>query len=137
MLVPELVYLARDGNSTRGACDCFLCELRLLQQSDPALLQPVSDDVELLAAINPRRECAAEMRLHFNPGAKASPRRTPCFLIATKILGEVDRFLINLHQSFARSALRVNDVMGFELDVKELQFIECVGVIERDRRAVN
>jgi len=40
-------------------------------------------------------------------------------LIATKVFGKIGRALFDISQSFARSALCINRVVAFELDMKE------------------
>ena len=81
-----------------------------LPQKRLTFLQLVSNDVELLAAVKPRRDRAAETRLYFNPSAEAKQWRTRSIVgdrrsIFPKIFSEIDRILINDPAEFRRERL--------------------------------
>ncbi len=114
-----------------------------MSQERLTLLQLVSNDVELQAAIKPGRDRAAEPRPNFDPFAIADDWCTRSILrgrspVSSEILSEIDRTVIDVQQSFAWSAFCVDYIMRFQLDMKELQFIQCArGVMDGNRRVVN
>ena len=55
---------------------------------------------------------------------------------AHRVLGEIAGILVDIQQRLARSPFGIDHVMGFELEVEELEFVEFIGSIERDRCAV-
>ena len=60
--------------------------------------------------------------------------RRPVF---SKIFSEIDHTLIDVQQSIAWSALCVDHIVGFELDMEKLQLVQRAGVIDSYRRVVN
>jgi hypothetical protein len=80
----------------------------------------VPNNVNLLAAINPRSDGAAETRLYLaSPVAVPKQRRTRvlsgCNSTFTEIFAEIDRALMDLQQRFARRSFSINHVVAFEL----------------------
>src|SRR5215469_5292428 len=118
-------------------------EFRLPQKCDPTRVQLVPNNVHRLAAVDPQSDCAAETRLYlafpvFIPQQRCTRRLFGCRgSISTKILGEIDRVLIDFQQRFARRALSIDYVVASELDVEVLQSIESPRVMTGDRRAVD
>src|SRR5580704_12584704 len=118
-------------------------EFRLPQKGDSARVQLVPNNVNLLAAVDPRRDRAAETRLYFaSPVAVLKQRCARSFFgchrsVLTKIFDEIGRALIDLQQRFARRSFGINHVVAFELDMEELQFIESARYTACDRRVVD
>ena len=52
------------------------------------------------------------------------------------ILGEIAGGFTDCQQRFARHPFGVNDVVAFQLDVVELEFVEFIGCVARDRNPV-
>ena len=55
----------------------------------------------------------------------------------TKILGKIGRVLIDVQQRFARSSFGEDQIVEFELDMEEFQFIKFARVITFNRGAVD
>src|SRR5215469_10641934 len=96
-------------------------EFWLAQTCDPTRVKLISNNVYRLAAVDPRCDCAAETRLYFAfpifiPQQRCTRRLFDCRgFISAKILGEIDRVLIDFQQRFARRALGIDYVVASEL----------------------
>ncbi|HSU04909.1 MAG TPA: hypothetical protein VLI93_04995 [Acetobacteraceae bacterium] len=95
-----------------------------------------------MAEINQGRDGAAEARRYFDPAAEAKHRRTRSVLgyglsIFPKILGKIDRILIDINQSLARSSFCPNYIVMFEFDMEKFQFVEPGSVMQCNRRAID
>src|ERR1700730_4702104 len=105
------------------------------------LFQAGADIVELLRT-QPWRHQAPDPGTQFATPTVADNRRAIsllCFARAVfaNIVREVAHCLVNPQQGLARSSLGVNHIMGFELDVKEFEFVMLFSRVERNRRAVD
>jgi hypothetical protein len=96
------------------------------RKHDSALFQVVANDVNVLPAVNPRRDRTTDPRLQFATSAtkrnKRGAGRLLCIWssISAKILSEIDRPFVDLQQRVDRSPFGINHVVTFELDVEEL-----------------
>ena len=106
--------------------------LGLARERDGAVFQAIANEVERRAPIKQWRESAAHPRLHFATSpAKGSERGAAGLFggrlsITAEIVSEIDRAFIHPQQRVDRRPFGVNDVMAFELDVEELQFIAFI-----------
>src|SRR5271156_5830428 len=121
---PRTFALSAGGRLTANRQSSVLDRrLQFLSERDSAFFQLVADHISLISEINPRRESTAESRFQFVASTANTNKRCTATLvrrrrsISAKVFSEIDSRFVDVKQRLGRSALGVNHVMAFELDM--------------------
>src|SRR5271166_15252 len=101
-------------------------QFQLLREG--AFLQSITDEIDLLAAVDPGRHCAARPRSEFSSYSGAGDKggaadRFARLSVEENVLVEIDETFVGLKHGFDWEALGVNHVMAFDFDVKIFQLV--------------